>query len=110
MANDNEGNKQGGSLIRKWDGEVSKSLKFLGRNKWGAQSISANGNREENGRKNIIQKLFKNQRQPAAEIGVLLIENSIISYCFSQVLHFPTDSILYFAIFLSKYALNNIDR
>ena len=31
-------------------------------------------------------------------------------FLFSQVLHFLKDSIQYFAIFSSKYALNNIDR
>ena len=31
-------------------------------------------------------------------------------FLFSQVLHFHKDSIEYFAIFSSKYALNKIDR
>ena len=56
------------------------------------------------------QKSFKNQRQPAAEIGVLPIANYIIIYYFSQVLHFLTYSIRFFGTFPSKYALDNIDR
>ena len=56
------------------------------------------------------RKSFQNQRQPAAEIGALPVENSIIIYCLSQALHFLTDSMRYFAIFSSKYALFNIDR
>ena len=48
------------------------------------------------------RKSFQNQRQPAAEIGALPVENSIIIYCFSQVLHFLTDSIRYFGQILGQ--------
>ena len=44
------------------------------------------------------RKSRKNQRQSAAEIEVLSIRNSIIIYCFSQVLNFLADSIRHFAI------------
>ena len=49
--------------------------------------------------------------KPAAtEIEAMPVENSIVIYCFFQVLHFLTNSIRYFAIFWSKYALFNIDK
>ena len=56
------------------------------------------------------RKSSQNQRQPATEIEAMPVENSIVIYCFSQVLHFLTDSIRYFAIFSSTYALFNIDK
>ena len=45
------------------------------------------------------QKSFQNQRQPTAKIGALPVENFIVIHCFSQVLHYLTDLIRYFAIF-----------
>ena len=47
------------------------------------------------------RKSFQNHQQPATEIGALPVENSTIIYCISQVLHFLTESVRYFAIFLS---------
>ena len=56
------------------------------------------------------RKSFQSQRLPAAEIGALPVKNSITIDCFSQVLHYLTNSIRYFAIFSSKYALFNNDK
>ena len=71
---------------------------------WGGWVVCAGYFRKGKSRVKWLEKRksFKNQRQPAAEIGILQVENSIIIYCFSQILHFLTDLIRYFAIFSSK--------
>ena len=66
----------------------------------GAQGISANRNLK----KKLLEKRksFKNQQQQATDIGVLPNGNALVVYCYSQILHFLTDSKRDFAILSSN--------